>query len=360
MEQSRRLETIVAHLVPNPIPSVFSPVTGQVSPLRVVITGAAGNIGYAVAFSAADGGMFGPTQRVILHLLEIEQAKQAAEGVKMELIDGAYPLLVDVVVTTDSAVAFKDVDAVIMVGAFPRQKGMERKDLLAKNFGIFRAQGQAIEKFASRNVKVCVVGNPANTNCLIASKFAPSIPPKNWSALTRLDQNRAVSHIAGRLKVLPGQVKNVIIWGNHSATQYPDCNHAVVLGIEDSAIAVTKLEDKQYLAGDFVTHIQNRGAAVIATRGLSSAQSAARAITCHMRDWFLGTSKGELVSMAVLSDGSYGIPKDLVFSFPVSISGGQYTIVQGLEWDEAGRKRIKITTDELLEEKETVLGLLHG
>jgi len=328
------------------------------NPLRVIITGAAGNIGYAVAFSAADGSMFGPNQRVILHLLEIEQAKQATEGVKMELIDGAFPLLVDVVVTTDVAVGFKDVDAVIMVGAFPRQKGMERKDLLAKNFGIFRAQGQAIEKFASRNVKVCVVGNPANTNCLIASKFAPSIPAKNWSALTRLDQNRAVSHIAGRLNVLPGQVKNVIIWGNHSTTQFPDCNHAVV--IKDSPVPVTKLEDKQYLAGEFVTTIQNRGAAVIATRGLSSAQSAARAITCHMRDWFLGTAKDEFVSMGVLSDGSYGVPKDLVFSFPVSISGGEYAIVQGLEWDEAARERIKTTTDELLEEKETVLGLLKA
>jgi len=329
------------------------------SPLRVVVTGAAGNIGYAVSFSVAEGAMFGPNQNVILHLLEIEPAKQAAEGVKMELIDGAYPLLVDVVVTTDPIVAFKDADAVLMVGAFPRQKGMERKDLLAKNFGIFRAHGQAIEQHASRNVKVVVVGNPANTNCLIASKFAPSIPAKNWSALTRLDQNRAVSHVAGRVGVLPGAVKNIIIWGNHSATQYPDCNHGFV--VKDSAfVPVNNVEDKQYLASEFISVIQNRGAAVIATRGLSSAQSAARAITCHMRDWFLGTPKGEFVSMGVLSDGSYGVPKDLVFSFPVTITNGQYNIVQGLQFDDVGLQRIKITTDELLEERETVTALLQA
>jgi len=276
----------------------------------------------------------------------------------MELIDGAYPLLESIVATVDPIVAFTNVDAVIMVGAFPRLKGMERKDLLAKNFTIFQSQGSLIEKYASKNVKVLVVGNPANTNCFIAQKFAPSIPEKNWSALTRLDQNRAVSELARRVGGSVASIKNVIIWGNHSTTQFPDCSYATIRQEGKEIALVTEVVDKNSLNTDFITMIQNRGASVIAQRGASSAQSAARAIVCHMRDWFLGTKPGEFVSMAVLSDGSYGIPKGLVFSFPVTCSNGDYAIVQGLDINELQREKLNITTHELEEERTTVLQLL--
>lgn len=329
------------------------------TPLRVLITGAAGNIGYCVSFAVADGSMFGPNQPVILHMLEIEQSKPALLGIEMELIDGAFPLLRGIKATVDPVEAFTGVDAIIMVGAFPRLKGMERKDLLAKNLGIFKSQGALIEQYASRNVKVLVVGNPANTNCLIAAQFAPSIPRKNFSALTRLDQNRAISQIAQKTGASAGDVSNIIIWGNHSTTQFPDCSNAVV-NKNGQATKVTTLLDEQFLQQEFIPLIQNRGAAVIAQRGSSSAQSASRGIVCHMRDWFQGTKANEYVSMAVVSDGSYGVPEGLVFSFPVTCNNGDYTIVQGLTLNDFAREKIRITTEELQQEQNTVASLINS
>jgi malate dehydrogenase len=328
------------------------------APVRVLITGAAGNIGYAVSFSVAEGLVYGPNQPVILHLLEIEQAKKAVLGIEMELSDGAYPLVAGLVATTDPAQAFTGVDAIIMVGAFPRQKGMERKDLLEKNCSIFKNQGLLIEKYASKSVKVLVVGNPANTNCLIASMFAPSIPLKQWSALTRLDQNRAMSEIASRAKVSVGDVKNVVIWGNHSTTQFPDCSTAFI-SRNGKKHPVHEVLDKNYLTKEFIGTIQNRGGAVIAQRGTSSSQSAARAIIGHMRDWVQGTKPGEYVSMAVVSDGSYNVPKGLVFSFPVTIQNGDYQIVKGLALNEFALEKMRITTEELEQEKATVLSFVN-
>jgi malate dehydrogenase len=320
-------------------------------PLRVVITGAAGQIGYALLPFIASGQMFGPNQSVILHLLEVEVVMTALSGVVMELVDSAFPLLAGIVPTSDASVAFKDVDVCILVGAFPRKQGMERSDLLAKNASIFEAQGKAIEKYASRNVKILVVGNPANTNCLILRQFAPSIPDKNFSALTRLDHHRATAQIAEKLKVPVSQVKNVIIWGNHSATQFPDANNAVIQSSGKSQ-QVSQILEKSYLEGAFVPAIQNRGAEVIAARGFSSACSAAWAITAHIRDWLHGTAPGEWVSMAVLSDGSYHVPKGLIFSFPVSIKNGQWDIVKDLNFTQFGTEAMKKTTEELVQEKD--------
>lgn len=328
-------------------------------PLRVLVTGAAGQIGYAVSFAVADGSMFGPNQSVILHLLEIEQAKSALLGIEMELNDGAFPLLHGLVATTDPKLAFAGVDAIVMVGAFPRLKGMERKDLLEKNLGIFKAQGRYIEEYASRNVKVLVVGNPANTNCYICSQFAPSIPRKNFSALTRLDQNRAVSEIAKKAGVFPGDVKNAIIWGNHSTTQFPDWAHAVVRK-DSKDIKVSEVVDEQFLKNEFIPLIQNRGAAVIAQRGAGSSQSASRAIVCHMKDWFLGTNPGTFVSMGVVSDGSYGVPEGIVFSYPVTITNGEYSIVQGLSISDFAQEKINITSEELVQEKNSVTSIISG
>jgi len=329
------------------------------TPLRVLITGAAGNIGYCVSFAVADGSMFGPNQPVILHMLEIEQSKPALLGIEMELIDGAFPLLRGIKATVDPVEAFTGVDAIIMVGAFPRLKGMERKDLLAKNLGIFKSQGALIEQYASRNVKVLVVGNPANTNCLIAAQYAPSIPRKNFSALTRLDQNRAISQIAQKTGVSAGDVSNIIIWGNHSTTQFPDCSNAVV-NKNGQSTKVSSLLDEHFLQQEFIPLIQNRGAAVIAQRGSSSAQSASRGIVCHMRDWFQGTKANEYVSMAVVSDGSYGVPEGLVFSFPVTCNNGEYTIVQGLTLNDFAKEKIRITTEELQQEQTTVTALINS
>jgi len=314
--------------------------------LRVVVTGAAGQIGYALVPLIASGQMFGERQPVILHLLEVEFVMKALEGVVMELVDGAYPLLAGIVPTCDANVAFKDVDVCILVGSFPRKPGMERADLLEKNGSIFQAQGKAIEQLASRNVKILVVGNPANTNCLIARQFAPSIPEKNFSALTRLDHNRAVSQIANKLNVPVAQVKNVIIWGNHSTTQFPDANAA-----DAGNKKVKELIDKEYLEGPFVGTVQKRGAEILAARGLSSALSAAQAIVCHIRSWWFGTPEGEFVSMAVVSDGSYNVPKGLVFSFPVTIKNGHWEIVQGLTFTDFGKEAIRATTEELQQEK---------
>lgn len=337
-------------------------------PLRVVVTGAAGQIGYSLLPLIASGQMLGHNQPVILHLLEIPQAQKALQGVALELTDGAYNLLHDVVITSDVSVAFKDVDIAVLVGSFPRQKGMERKDLLAKNAAIFKTQGEAIEKHASRSIRVLVVGNPANTNCAIAMACAPSIPKENFSALTRLDMNRARAHLANLVasklstQVIPAQIRNVIIWGNHSATQYPDVNFAIYT--EDkyhlSENSVRKLLDNDaYLNGEFIERIQKRGAEVLAARGLSSAMSAARAACDHVRDWIFGAPANEWISMAVPSDGSYGIPKGIVFSYPVRLVGsGKYEIVQGLQWDDMSKQKIKTTTDELVEEQQIAFEFL--
>lgn len=300
--------------------------------------------------------MFGPNQNVILHMLEVEQGKNAMLGVEMELNDGAFPLLHGIVATIDPVTAFTAVDAIVMVGAFPRLAGMERKDLLAKNLGIFQAQGDLIEKHASRNVKVLVVGNPANTNCFVTAHFGKSIPKKNFTALTRLDQNRATSEIARRAQVHPGDVSNIIIWGNHSTTQFPDTAQGSVL--KNGSLHKVSEFLKEEEQGEFITMIQNRGAAVIKQRGASSAQSAARAIVCHMRDWFLGTAPNVYVSMAVVSDGSYGVPEGLVFSFPCTCKDGEYSIVQGIELSDFAKEKLRITTEELQQEKNTVLSIM--
>jgi len=296
--------------------------------------------------------MLGSDTPIILHLLEVPIAQEALKGVIMELEDGAYPLLRDIVATTDANVAFKDVDIAILVGAFPRKQGMERKELLEKNAGIFKEQGVAIDKYASRNVKVLVVGNPANTNCLICKHFAPSIPEENFSALTRLDHNRAKAQIAKRLNTAVANVKNVIIWGNHSSTQYPDVNHGQVSGktIREA------VNDDSYLNQEFIKTVQVRGAAIIEARKLSSAMSAAQAIVDHVRDWVLGTPEGEWVSMAVPSDGSYGIEKGLIYSYPVTCKNGKYQIVQGLKIDDFSRQKMDITKQELVEERQAALG----
>lgn len=322
------------------------------SPLRVVVTGAAGQIGYALAPLIATGSMLGQDQPVILHLLEIPQAEKALNGVVMELQDLASPVLRGIVATSDAAVAFKDVDIAIFVGAFPRKDGMERSELLEKNAGIFKVQGKALDQYAKKTVRCLVVGNPANTNCLILQHFAPSIPKKNFSALTRLDHNRAKAQIALRLNLPVSAVKNTCIWGNHSSTQYPDVNHATVTLADGSAKSVREaVGNDQFLNTEFITTVQKRGAAIIAARGLSSALSAANAIVDHVRDWFLGTKDGEFVSMAVPSDGSYGIQEGVIYSYPVTCKNGEFQIVQGLTIDEFSRAKMDATDKELRDEK---------
>lgn len=300
----------------------------------------------------AKGDVFGHDQPLILHLLDIAPMMGVLEGVVMELADCALPLLVQVVPTADPNVAFKDVSAAFLVGAMPRREGMERKDLLSANVKIFKVQGEAINQYAKKDVKVLVVGNPANTNALICSHYAPSIPRENFTAMTRLDQNRAQAQIAAKLGIPVANVKNVIIWGNHSATQFPDVKHATALTGNVERAVYDAVKDTAYLQNEFVTTIQKRGAAVIAARKMSSAMSAAKAATDHMHDWWNGTTKGQFVSMGVVSDGSYGVPKDIVFSFPVTVENKQWTIVQGLEIDEFARGKFDITATELLEEKE--------
>eukprot|EP01104_Vermistella_antarctica_P002670 TRINITY_DN12889_c0_g1_i1.p1 TRINITY_DN12889_c0_g1~~TRINITY_DN12889_c0_g1_i1.p1 ORF type:complete len:354 (+),score=67.85 TRINITY_DN12889_c0_g1_i1:55-1062(+) len=323
------------------------------TPKRVLITGAAGNIGYALAFKVAGGDMFGPDQKVILHLLDIERAADALKGVEAELQDCAFPLLEGIVATTDVDNAFSNITHAVFVGAFPRLAGMERKDLLKANVGIFKAQGSALDRLASKDVKCLVVGNPANTNCLILRQSAPSIPDSSFSALTRLDHNRAKTQLALRFGVPVADVHNVTIWGNHSGTQYPDVSHAY---IRDPAQKVFSEglthEDREWLRGGFVSTVQKRGAYIIGLRKLSSAASAAQAAVDHMRDWEHG-SGGEVVSMGVVSDGSYGVTKGLVFSFPVKCKSGAYSIVQGLEIDDYSQEKLNATEKELIEEKNT-------
>lgn len=328
-------------------------------PIRVVVTGAAGQIAYSLLYMIAKGDVFGPNQKLALHLLDIPPMMGVLEGVVMELADSALPLLVEVVPTADPAVAFKDVSVAFLVGAMPRKEGMERKDLLSANVKIFKVQGEALDKYAKKDVKVLVVGNPANTNALVCSHYAPSIPRENFTAMTRLDNNRAAAQIAARCGVGIDAVKNVIIWGNHSSTQFPDVKHGQVnVGGSWKAI-YDVINDNSYLQSDFVETIQKRGAAVIAARKMSSAMSAAKAASDHVRDWWNGTKPGEFVSMGVVSDGSYGVPKDIVFSFPVEIVNKQWKIVQGLDIDDFARGKFNTTAEELLAEKEEAMAVCN-
>ena len=323
-------------------------------PVKIVITGGAGQIAYSLLPPLASGAVFGMDQPVILHLLDIPPAITALGGVVMELEDLAYPLLAGVLGTTDPDEAFKDVDYAIFLGAFPRKEGMERKDVMTKNIGIFNSQGTALSKGAKPGVKCVVVGNPANTNAAILSRAAPNVDPKNISALTRLDHNRASSHLAIKCGVSCDKVSGVIIWGNHSSTQYPDVRHATV----DGKPAREVCTDAAWIEGEYITKVQKRGAAIIAARKLSSAASAAKAICDHMRDWVLGTGDG-YVSMAVKSDGShYGVPEGLFYSMPVKCSGGEWTVVDGLPIDDFSQGKMTATANELSEELALALSLL--
>jgi len=324
-------------------------------PLKVVVTGAAGQIGYSILYMIASGAVFG-NRKVILHLLDITPCMGTVGGVVMELQDLALPTLAGVVPTDDPAVAFNDVDAAFLIGAFPRKEGMERKDLLAANIKIFKAQGAALDQHAKKSVKVLVVGNPANTNALICSKYAPSIPKENFSAMTRLDQNRAKSQIAVKLGVGCAEVKNVIIWGNHSSTQFPDAKHATVGGKPVPEV----LGDANWLQGDFVSTVQKRGAAVIAARKLSSAMSAANAACDHMRDWFNGTAAGEFTSMGVFSDGSYNVPEGIMYSYPVTIADGKWSIVKDLPIDDFAKSKMAATAEELVSERADALSICEA
>ena len=323
------------------------------TPVRVSITGAAGQIGYQLAFRIASGQMLGNEQPIILQLLEIPPALPALHGVVMELDDCAFPTLAGIVATDDPNVAFKDSDYALLVGARPRGPGMERKDLLEANAAIFSVQGKAMNEHANGDIRVLVVGNPANTNALIASSNAPDIDSRNFTAMTRLDHNRAKAQLASKTGGHVNDIRCMTIWGNHSATQYPDINHASVGGSE-----ATDLVDQSWLADDFIPVVQQRGAAIIAARGASSAASAASAAIDHMRDWALGTPDGDWVSMAIPADGSYGIEQGIIYSFPVRCGDGQYEIVQGLSIDEFSRERMKDTEAELREERAAIEELL--
>ena len=326
-------------------------------PVRVAVTGAAGQIGYALLFRIASGQILGEDQPIVLQLLEIPQAVGALEGVRMELDDGAFPLLAGVVCTDDAARAFDGANYALLVGAMPRKEGMERADLLEANGRIFTAQGQALSAAAADDVQVLVVGNPANTNALIAQQNAPDIPAERFTAMTRLDHNRALAQLAAKAEVPVSEVVNITIWGNHSASQYPDVFHAQVAGKPAWEVIG---EDRSWLEGEFIPTVQQRGAAVIKARGLSSAASAAHAAIGHVRSWMLGTPPDEWVSMAVPSDGSYGVAEGLISSFPCTCQGGAYEIVPGLEIDPYSRERIDASVAELAAERDTVreLGLI--
>jgi len=326
-------------------------------PIRVVVTGAAGQIAYSLLYQLGKGDVFGPDQPLYLHLLDIPVMMGVLEGVVMEIQDCALPLVVGVVPTADPAVAFKDIDAAFLVGAMPRKEGMERKDLLAANVKIFKVQGQALDQYAKKTVKVLVVGNPANTNALICAKYAPSISKENFSAMTRLDQNRAQAQLAARFSVGIDSVRNVIIWGNHSSTQYPDARFALIKKGDSETRVVDSKADAEWIQDQFLSTVQKRGAAVIAARKMSSAMSAAKAASDHMKDWWLGTQGDNFVSMGVISDGSYNTPKDIIFSFPVTIKDKQWSIVQGLEIDAFSLQKLQQTGQELTEEREEALAV---
>jgi malate dehydrogenase len=323
-------------------------------PVRVAVTGAAGQIGYALVFRIASGQMLGDDQPLVLQLLEIPQAVGALEGVRMELDDCAFPLLAGVVTTDDANVAFEGADYGLLVGAMPRKEGMERSDLLSANGAIFTEQGKAIAASAADDVRILVVGNPANTNALIAMNNAEGVPAERFTAMTRLDHNRAIAQLAAKAGASVADVTRMTIWGNHSATQYPDVFHAEVAG-KPAFDAVGN--DQAWLEGEFIPTVQQRGAAIIKARGLSSAASAANAAIDHVRSWALGTPAGDWVSMAVPSDGSYGVPEGLISGFPVTCAGGRYEIVQGLEIDEFSRGRIDASVAELEGERDAVAGL---
>ena len=323
------------------------------TPVKVAVTGAAGQIGYSLLFRIASGSLFGPDTPVELRLLEITPALKTLEGVVMELDDCAFPTLAAVEIGDDPNVVFDGVNHALLVGARPRGPGMERGDLLEANGGIFAPQGKALNSVAADDVRITVTGNPANTNALIAMSNAPDIPRERFSALTRLDHNRAISQLAARTGVPVTEIRRMTIWGNHSATQYPDIFHAEVSGRNAAEV----VDDEAWLADTFIPTVAKRGAAIIEARGASSAASAASATVDHARDWALGSAEGDWVSMAVCSDGSYGVPEGLISSFPVTTSGGDWSIVQGLDINEFSRARIDASVAELAEEREAVTGL---
>jgi len=326
------------------------------TPVRITVTGAAGQIGYGILFRIASGQMLGPDTPVILQLLEVTPALGALNGVKMELDDCAYAPLVDVITTDDANIAFGDTDIALLIGAMPRKDGMERADLLTANGGIFKPQGLAISKNAKKNVKVLVVGNPANTNSLIAMSNASDIDPKQFTAMTRLDHNRAVAQLAQRLGKPVTSIKKMTIWGNHSASQYPDLYNCEV----DGKNAATLVNDEVWMRETFIPTVAKRGAAIIKARGLSSAASAGTAAMDHVRNWVQGTPAGDWVSMSVPSDGSYGVPAGLISSFPCTCANGEYSIVQGLAINDFSRKMIDTSVAELIDERDAVrsLGLI--
>ena len=322
-------------------------------PVRVAITGAAGQIGYQLLFRIAAGDMLGLDQPVILQLLEIPPAMGAVNGVVMELEDCAFPLLQGVIASDDANVAFKDADYALLVGARPRGPGMERSDLLEANGAIFTVQGKAINDHASKNIKVLVVGNPANTNAMIAMESAPDMNPKQFTAMTRLDHNRALGQLAAKTGQQTNDITNMTIWGNHSSTQYPDIANVMINGKR-----ATELVDRDYYENDFIPTVQKRGAAIIKARGASSAASAASSAIDHMRTWALGTADGDWVSMGIPSDGSYGVKPGIIFSYPVTCKNGKYSIVQGLKIDKFSQERLDVTEKELRDEREAVEHLL--
>jgi malate dehydrogenase len=326
------------------------------TPVRVAVTGAAGQIGYSLLFRIASGSMLGPDTPVALQLLEITPALGALEGVRMELDDSAFPLLSEVICTDDADVAFGDADVALLVGAMPRKAGMERADLLSANGGIFKPQGEALSRSAKRDVKVLVVGNPANTNALIAQSNAPDLDPSRFTAMTRLDHNRAVTQIAQRLSASVNDVKKMTVWGNHSTTQYPDLFHCEVGGRN----AYEAVGDHDWVDQTFIPTVAKRGAAIIDARGASSAASAASAAVDHIRSWTLGTPEGDWVSMSIPSDGSYGVPEGIISSFPCVCRDGNYAIVQGLDIDDYSRGKIDASAAELVSERDAVreLGLV--
>ena len=324
------------------------------APIRVTITGAAGQIGYATLFRIANGDMLGHEQPIILQLLDLPQAQTMLRGVMMELEDCAFPLLQQIIITDDPKVAFRDTEIALLIGARPRGKGMERKDLIEANGAIFSAQGKLLNEYAARHVKVLVVGNPANTNALIAMKNAPDLDPRNFSSMMRLDHNRAIAQVAQKLFQPIHDIKKMIVWGNHSGTQYPDLNHAEIRG----TLVHDLLPDPDWVENEFIPTVQKRGAAVIEARGLSSAASAANAAISHIHDWMLGAHHNNWVSMGVPSDGSYGIPEGVIYGFPVRCKQGEYHIVQDLPISELGRKHMEGSYRELVEEREHVNNLL--
>lgn len=329
---------------------------GMTTPVRIAVTGAAGQIGYSLLFRIASGAVYGPNTPVILQLLEITPALGALEGVRMELDDCAFPLLAGVVCTDNAETAFGDADAAFLVGAMPRKDGMERGDLLSANGGIFKPQGQALAAAAKKDVKVLVVGNPANTNAVIAMNNAKGLDPSRFTAMTRLDHNRALTQLATKVGKPVTDIKKMTIWGNHSSTQYPDLFHCEVNGQNAAAL----VNDQAWIENDFIPTVAKRGAAIIKARGLSSAASAANAAIDHMNSWALGTPEGDWVSMAIPSDGSYGVPEGIISSFPCVCKDGKYSIVQGLDIDDFSRARIDASVAELVEERDEVkkLGLI--